>query len=355
MEIVQNIEVKPYTMDELRVYMATRQAMDETGYSHLLDAREYDPHLDPFNILRLDQSYIPAAKEFDHIAFDHIAHLLDTLVIEHESRIYIIEQFKILLEEIMPLLKRGCNFAIALNHMSYADLLLLQHCLAAAEIGRAEAPQINKHHVIVRRSVGLFKMNGLKADGSAGYMIDDALRKLGGVFLTLPLDEGGEKISEEIRNRTAKQLLDKYTEVLKTGGNITFIIPNGKEDIMDGHMVTVPKINNGAGAFFALPNRERAIRELRREPVSGKECFEVVEVIPPQTTITIPAFLNWQPLDEHRMPRGPVSATINFSKEPFIETRAKTVEQKLASQIIALGNEVMEKSGVTVIYGDKDT
>ena len=354
METAKTTEFKPYTMDELRFYMATQQAMDKAGYSHFLDTREYDPHADPLNVLRLDTSYIPAAEEFDQATFDHIAFLLDTLVITNESRLQIIDQFKTLLEELTPHLKMGYNFAIALNHMSYADLLLLQHCLAAAEISSGITPQINKHHVIVRRSVGLFKMNGLRVDGQEGYMIDDALRKLGGVFLTLPLDEGGEKINEEMRNRTAKHLFDEYIEVLKTGGNITFIIPNGKEDVIEDHLLIIPKINNGAGAFFTLPNRERKIRERRREPLSGKEYFEVVEVIPPQTTITIPAFLNWQPLNTERMPRGPIPATIHFSKEPIIETRAKTAEQKLAKQIIILGNKVMEKEGITVVYEDEN-
>lgn len=342
----ENGNPTPYSLDDLRAYNEMVYIARETGYDNQFELRTYDPAEDPLDLLRLERHHVPAAAEINMNTLTHIGRLLEENFINPEDRKNIIFSMMNLLFSNREHLENGGNLAIATNHMSYADLLLLLHSLAVAKIQlsgnlKQDGESILKnHHVIVGRSVSLFKADGLKADGSPGYIVDDVLHQMGGVFQTLPTSQNNGRLSSELRETLAFEFFASYMDTLEKGGQIIFVVASGKEDLIEERRVVLPEISKTNALLFTEANRTRR---------KGKPT----EKTGPGIT-TIPLFLDWQPLDEKRQPAGQTRASIGVG-DPIVADRTRLIVPLLAQQLVTLGNKVRLPATPKIVYEVKET
>lgn len=311
------------------------ELMGKIGYTNLCSVRPFDEADDPLGILKLDRPHLPG-KEFDSTVFEHIGALLEALVIHKEdleNAIIIMEQ---LLKEWLPHLDNGGNLALLTNHMSYVDVLVVQYCLAAAELRLRGIVSTDKHHAIVGRAVGLMEMNGLKPDGSAGYIVEDTLLPLGSVFQTIPPDQGDEELPESLRNQIGKVFLDSYETTLSQGGNIIVLAGSGVEDdINEGHIL-MHRIKTSTTALLRKPNRTRTIRhDGSNKEIKGSGI----------TMLTV--FLDLQPIKDGML-QGPVHASIGVGR-PVVAQKQGDIH-KAIDEFVILGNETKLSTTPEIIY-----
>ena len=321
------------------VYSQMAELMERIGYTNLCSIRPFDKASDPLDILKLDRPHLPG-KEFDPTMFEHIGTLLEALVIHKEDLENVITIMEQLLEDWLPFLDSGENLALLTNHMSYVDVLVVQYCLAAAELRLRGTVSTDKHHAIVGRSVGLMEMNGLKPDGSIGYIVEDTLLPLGGVFQTIPPDQGDEKLPEPLRNQIGKVFLDSYEAVLGQGGNIIVLAGSGVEDDINKEYVLMHRIKSSTTALLRKPNRIRTIKH----DGSGKE-------IKGSGITTLTVFLDLQPIKDGKL-QGPVHASTAVGS-PVVARKQGDIH-KAIDEFVILGNKIKLPTTPEIIYESEE-
>ena len=320
------------------VYKQMAAYMEEIGYTQIFDIRPFPVEDSLPDVLKLDRPHLPG-KKFDRAIFDHIGTLLEELIIHREDMENIIACLGQLLEEWLPRLDNGENLVLLTNHMSYADILVLQYCLAAAKLRIRGSVSTDKHHAIVGRVVGLMEKAGLKPNGTTGHIMEDVLLPLGGVFQTVPPDQCDEGLPISLRNEIGRAFLNSYETVLESGGNIILLAGSGIEDDINGKRVMIHRIQSSTTALLRKPNRDRD-RSKERGETNPKGYL---------TTMAI--FLDLQPI-RNGILRGPVHAKIGIG--PPVVARKQSDIKIISDGLINTGN--IEKLSTTpeIIYETKE-
>lgn len=346
----------PYSKEDIAVYEAMRYVMGSTGYEQKFRIRELDPKKDPLGVLRIDKPYIPAAP-FNREILEYFNFALDNRIVNREDRLRLVETIKNIYREYGDYLKRGGNIAFLTNHRSYIDGILVLASQAEAELslnGEGRAPNTNNHHVISGRSVGLFEMDGVKPNGQPGYMVDDVLHQLGGVFQTIPKDhamqilESGERIDclpQGLRRLINSAFLEIYLDILKKGGQTVMLAGSGDEDInVPGLGIVMKWVEKGTTRLLSSPNLKQGEGRTLIMPPDDEELANT-----PGSLLTIPLFIDCYPWNKKGELIG--SAGIGCAVgTPFFARNPEDVHQKGMNQLVILGNECRLPDTPTISY-----
>jgi len=321
-----------YSPRDVRVRQAMVERMATSKHGVAFTPRELDKEKDPFRVLSTDLPHLDA-RPFDQKEHDRLKEILGKVLVTPESFEKCVDTiYEILTDpEVIEHLEGGGNLIFATSHISYIDLPALLMALAEAKLraSNGESADTENHHVIIGRMVGLFKMAGLGKDFSEGYVVDDGLLRLGGVFQTVPISETGSVVTEDDTKEINGIFGPKYNDIINKGGQIIVFAPSGEQHKINDIGQSVMKyVKKGSARLIFMGNRS-----------SDKNR-------------TYGTFIDCQPFDGEGNFRGPADLVIAVG-EPFFPHTAKEVQEILMPGVEALGNQHRHSFTPEIVYERK--